>query len=495
MKNHFKLLTILILGGLFIGGVGVWARKPEPTTSTPQTVYINNVPFTVTSEADKQAKTDLYYNTIKTLNPSTPEAKLACQKIMTDMLQAGYKPPELRKPEEKIPQSFFQPDPQKVPLTKEVSSLIAQQTGQYMNQQIPELGIDKNLVQQLEALQNVASQTKEVADVMKELEKGTAIAKGAEKIGEVAEKAGKAAKVAVVVAKALDYQQKYEAWQKSGGRETDQNGVLTSEYLAAANAGVDFIGTLTPDYLTPVLDTMKDMGETIQELQQGKKPRSQSLGSELIQSLPLLKMYQSTIEAINGHFDEEDVKNQKGGVKFPGEKLVAAAAQSPQETIPLTDKSVVIATKCPLNFLVISPQGKRAGIDPQTGEVLEEIPSSFVVKPQDYEVEAQFVLLPYLEKGEYKIELSAFGNGAYNLFMKTYDLKNVTLVDRQVLTGTVRKGEVLAARFNPYAEDLEKKPAPLVLRKKNNLLWILIGGIGGVAIAGSFIFYLLRRRK
>jgi len=472
MKNHFKFLVILILGGLFMGGAWVGARKPEPISNAPYTVYINGVPFVVTSEADRQAKVDLYWKTMKEIaeTSTNAKAKTAAQKEVLDLLEKGYVPNNLRKPEEKTPDTFFQNIPDKISVDPRVADIVVEKTAQHIKENLPGLGVDQDLVQKLKALDEIAEKTEKamgiVQDVIEEKESKTLV-RG---VKEIAKEAGVAAQAAAVVASAIDYQEKYDDFIESGGKETDENGALTEEYLALADSAVDLVSSVSPDHLKPVFDAMKDMGAEVNKLQKGDLSKSDTLGGQAIQNIPYIEMYRNTIEAINGHFEGEN-------------------------EIQTTGKVTIIKAMCPLNLLITAPDGKRAGIDPKTGIILEEIPSSFVVKPTDYQNDGPLVLLPYLQNDEYKIELYGFDKGPFYLLEKTYDLENNNeVLDREFISGEIEKGKILTAGFNPYTAGSEDT-SPLVFKeKKNYLSWILIGGFCFLGMFCFLVFKIIKSR-
>ncbi len=97
------------------------------------------------------------------------------------------------------------------------------------------------------------------------------------------------------------------------------------------------------------------------------------------------------------------------GMPFP----VATTYVAPK-VLGQADNLLQVLTSCPINILVIDPQGRRLGYDPASGQVLREIPDAVYTAPG---VEPQIVLIPNAlqGKGPYQITATGYGAGRYSL--------------------------------------------------------------------------------
>ncbi len=84
----------------------------------------------------------------------------------------------------------------------------------------------------------------------------------------------------------------------------------------------------------------------------------------------------------------------------------------------------------PANILVTAPDGRRAGYDPATGAVVNEIPGAVYTGQGS---EPQFVLLPDSVLGQFQVTVTGTGMGTY------------TLLEQHEIGGTVQSTEVVGA--------------------------------------------------
>jgi subtilase family serine protease/PKD repeat protein len=92
------------------------------------------------------------------------------------------------------------------------------------------------------------------------------------------------------------------------------------------------------------------------------------------------------------------------GMDFP----VATEYKAP---ILQGDNLLAVMAACPINLLVVDPQGRRLGYDPATGQVFHEIPNSVYTGPG---VEPQMMLIGTAPAGDYRFTATGYGTGAYS---------------------------------------------------------------------------------
>lgn len=147
---------------------------------------------------------------------------------------------------------------------------------------------------------------------------------------------------------------------------------------------------------------------------------------------------------------------------------------------------VVINMHSPADVLVTSPDGKRAGFDPVTGQFLSEIPGSSYSDEGGIEAddgsgrttpEFRSLQISVPVGGEYQILLSGTGTGAYRMEIITRDGSN--LYATQNIFGTIATGNT--QRFSMLYSATQAEAATLSSPGK------LVGGgnIGAAAVAAN----------
>jgi PKD repeat protein len=76
------------------------------------------------------------------------------------------------------------------------------------------------------------------------------------------------------------------------------------------------------------------------------------------------------------------------------------------------DNLLAVISACPINLLVIDPQGRKLGFDPATGQVVREIPNAVYTQPG---VEPQMILIGQALPGDYQFTATGYDTGAYNM--------------------------------------------------------------------------------
>ena len=90
-----------------------------------------------------------------------------------------------------------------------------------------------------------------------------------------------------------------------------------------------------------------------------------------------------------------------------------------------------LTTCSPVRTLVTDPLGRRAGLNPATGQIINEIPNAIVTKDGD---EPHLIIIPRLE-GQYQVQMQGTGDGDYRLgLMRLFNDDN--RVSASLFTGT-----------------------------------------------------------
>ncbi len=99
----------------------------------------------------------------------------------------------------------------------------------------------------------------------------------------------------------------------------------------------------------------------------------------------------------------------------------------------------------PIDIQIISPSGKRAGKDFETGEILDEIEGAFY---SGYDTENEFLIIPNPEDGEYKILTQGTGDGKYTI--ETIQIKEFAdgIRERTIISPT---GETFSGKTETFS--------------------------------------------
>jgi hypothetical protein len=457
----FLLLSLIILSSCLLP---VFAIKSE-SNSSPETiikdqvVWIGNVPFFVKDARDAQAKADQLYKLLMEMQMETQAGANAQRATISKMIQDGYVTIEHRGS------------------NTPVASTVINTELKLNNVDIfgPAIAGDARTAAFSAITESVANTT-DKADSLQEIDQAIL-----DRIAEKLDISDDILTSADVVSKGLAYVEAYNDFMKNGGKSVDQFGVLNEKYVKAMRAQTDYIASYLPSYYGPVADAINDAGASVAAIQAGDLPSS-AAGKVVY-----------NVASIISSVKPDDFKNPASGIALPPAILSPPPPPCWGKSAPGCVKKGIITTKCPLTFVVTSPDGKKAGVDPVTNKVLEEIPGSFVIAPEKYSVDPQIVYLPKLESGEYSIELNGRGNGDYNLFYKTYDMENNVLTT-QKLKGRIHSGEVLSAKFNPKAESLTRDSEKIIF-SKNIIYNYVLPTIGFVFIALVVSFLVIKKKR
>lgn len=462
----------------------IFAMKSK-TDTTPETtiknqiVLIDGVPFFCKDAKDAQEKADALFKLYTETEWDDPAAAVAARQGASSMIQSGYVSPEHRSANTPVASTVFNADP------------ITSNTGNFgpaITSILPGKSINLGDTDVAKGIGNSAigiATTKLIVDAANK----QAVASGAlpqvsqAALSDVAKLTGKINTVATAVdisTAGLAYIQANEAFIKSGQPAADpKTGTPNLLYVDASNKLMDLAAAVAPVYYTPVFNIMKDAGQGVATLQIGQSPTT-GIGKAEHKVLKLFSNYAIT--------DAE-----KAAVGLSSNEKVTPPCYGP--SAPGCIKRLAIATKCPLNFIVTAPDGKKAGVDPTTKKVVEEIPGSFVLDADNYNVDSQIVYLPALQSGDYQITATGFGKGDYNLYYKTFDADGNVLTSQQS-KGKISNGEVLGAKFNPNADSLARDSEKIVFVKDVIYKYILpSAGFVLIVLVVSFLAFRKKRKR
>lgn len=112
------------------------------------------------------------------------------------------------------------------------------------------------------------------------------------------------------------------------------------------------------------------------------------------------------------------------------------------KTIPI-EAIYEIVTCSPVRTLVTDPLGRRAGLDPDTGAIINEIPGAIVTKDGD---DPHLIMVPRIQ-GQYQIKAMGIDNGDYTL--GAFDIFSGTIqITGRIFTGTTTVGQSLQVSFD-----------------------------------------------
>ena len=106
-----------------------------------------------------------------------------------------------------------------------------------------------------------------------------------------------------------------------------------------------------------------------------------------------------------------------------------------------------IVTCSPVNTLVTDPLGRRAGLDPTTGQIINEIPDAIV---SEQGTEPQIILVPEVI-GQYQVQGTGIASGAYKIAAMRVIENNPEPALTAALTGTTTAGQTINFAFDAPA--------------------------------------------
>ncbi|MDP2090822.1 MAG: hypothetical protein Q8K30_04460 [Candidatus Gracilibacteria bacterium] len=115
----------------------------------------------------------------------------------------------------------------------------------------------------------------------------------------------------------------------------------------------------------------------------------------------------------------------------------------------------------PINLIIEDEQGRKIGIDPETGMIINEIPGAWTSGDTEGSGEPEFFLIPKSGTGtiQHKIHSYGTGDGEYHIVMNVIKLDAITSTGGQdetssfVIAGTAKKGVVENYVSNITAND------------------------------------------
>lgn len=497
-KNNLLKVTFLFILLITLGSLSFARQSTTKDTSTGTSadtsldnkmVWIGGIPINVTDANNAQQKADWVYNFYMTTDMSTPEAAAAARAIIAEMIKNGYVPPDHRAGA-KVASTVFQNGPAGTPdakssnfgpaLTGDVSTGNSAAQKWSDSKEAAAISANATVAAAYSALTESAAKVTDQAAVLPKIDQAL--------LNKIAEDAGVYDKISSkidIASKAIAYVEAYNDFMESGGNAVDPaTGALSKKYVVAMQAQTDYIAAFLPSYYGPVADALNDAGASVAAIQAGDLPSS-AIGQVMFKGANKVTSLKTDA------FTNKDSILVQTPIQTEPEKPKDPPCWG--ETAPGCTKRGVVTTKCPLTFIVTAPDGKRAGIDPKTNKVLEEILGSFVIAPEKYTVDPQIVYLPQLISGDYSIAMNGRGNGEYSLFYKTYDMENHILTS-QKLKGKIHTGEVLSTTFNPNADSLAKDSGKIVFVKDVIYKYVL-PAVGFVLIVLVVSFLAFRKKR
>jgi hypothetical protein len=104
--------------------------------------------------------------------------------------------------------------------------------------------------------------------------------------------------------------------------------------------------------------------------------------------------------------------------------------------LPSLGTILTVMSACPINLLVEDAQGRRAGYDPATGQVVNEIPGAIVTTPG---AEPHIILIPDAAFGDVRIVATGYDTGDFEVFVNKLGAGGAVPV--ALFTGDTRSGQ------------------------------------------------------
>jgi hypothetical protein len=111
-------------------------------------------------------------------------------------------------------------------------------------------------------------------------------------------------------------------------------------------------------------------------------------------------------------------------------------------------KTLSLSLHSAASFYIIDPQGRRIGIDPKTGQVINEIPGAVYAALEN---EPQFIIISDPLIGIYDVKLLGTATGTYALNLE-FAIPSGTIV--QTYTGNIVQGQILTCTMNVSENDV-----------------------------------------
>ncbi len=132
-------------------------------------------------------------------------------------------------------------------------------------------------------------------------------------------------------------------------------------------------------------------------------------------------------------------------------------------------------TCSPVNTLVTDPLGRRAGLDPTTGQIINEIPEAIV---SEQGTEPHIILVPEVI-GQYQVQGTGTASGAYKIAAMRVVEGNSEPALTAALTGTINTGQTLNFAFDAPAFVY----LPLVLKNTGTNAPVIVPAAGSTTFS------------
>ena len=124
-----------------------------------------------------------------------------------------------------------------------------------------------------------------------------------------------------------------------------------------------------------------------------------------------------------------------------------------KEVMTFAPRPSFIATTFPSpNLYIVDPTNRRIGTDPDTGELVNEIPGAFYSGPG---LSPQFIVIPFPPDGVYDITLIGTSAETYNLVVELATLEKITT---HTYTGDIIAGQILESEVGISEGEMTSTP-------------------------------------
>ena len=173
-----------------------------------------------------------------------------------------------------------------------------------------------------------------------------------------------------------------------------------------------------------------------------------------------------------------------------------------KEVMTFAPRPSFIATTFPSpNLYIVDPTNRRIGTDPDTGELVNEIPGAFYSGPG---LSPQFIVIPFPPDGVYDITLIGTSAETYNLVVELATLEKITT---HTYTGDIIAGQILESEVGISEGEMTSTPPVLAYPvggiyipvNKLDLLAPYIGLVSTILVATAataiYVKHAKRRKK
>jgi hypothetical protein len=122
--------------------------------------------------------------------------------------------------------------------------------------------------------------------------------------------------------------------------------------------------------------------------------------------------------------------------------------------------AIELVTCSPIRTLLTDPLGRQAGLDPDTGAIINDIPGAIVTKDGD---EPHLIIAPHIQ-GQYQVQAQGIDNGDYRL--GAFEIfSGTTQITGRVFTGTIAVGQ--SRQFGFDTSNFQEENGQVVLEAEH----------------------------